>query len=273
MIAAACPLERLLHRDGTIVLGSLIGLSLLAWLYLILLSVAMARGDMSLMGMEAVDAMGEAMAMQVQPWGMVTFALMLVMWWIMMIGMMVPSAAPMILLFARVQRRKLPDDNPALRTALFTSGYLVLWLAFSLIATTLQWTLTQTALLSPMMAGRSPVLGAVIFAAAGLYQVSPLKQACLRHCQSPLQFLSRHWRKGNRGAWSMGLKHGSYCVGCCWFLMALLFVGGVMNLLWVAAIAIVVLLEKILPRNPWTARLSGSAMLVFAAYLIAAPTN
>jgi len=268
MTTTVTSLERLLLRDRGIVVASLIGLTALAWLYLIVLSAGMARGDMSLMGMAPAMAEG-AMTMTPQPWGPATFLLMLVMWWIMMVGMMVPSAAPMILLFARIQRKNLPTETPALRTALFTFAYGLLWLGFSLVATLLQWALSQAALLSPMMVSDSPYLGAVILVAAGLYQLTPLKRACLEHCRSPLSFLSHHWRQGNRGALQMGLVHGAYCVGCCWFLMALLFVGGVMNLLWVVAIAIFVLLEKATPQGAWLARGVGALMMVGAAFVFA----
>jgi len=266
-------LERLLVRDRAIVLASLIGLSLLAWLYLVALALEMARGDMTLMGMEAmapIEAMakGGAMVMAAHPWSVMTFALMLAMWWVMMIGMMVPSAAPTILLFARLQRGKSLESRPAMRSALFTLGYLILWLAFSIAATVAQWVLSEAALLSPMMASASPVLGAVILAATGIYQLTPLKRACLDHCQSPIGFLSTHWRKGDLGALRMGLAHGVYCVGCCWFLMALLFVGGVMNLVWTAAIAVFVLLEKVLPRDARIAETSGLVLLSCAPLLL-----
>ena len=271
MTALTSPLERLLLRDSAIVIASLTGLTLLAWAYLILLSAGMAAGDMSLVGMAKSGAMegmnlGGATTMMPQPWSLVTLVLMLVMWWIMMIGMMVPSAAPMVLLFARIQGKKLPAEGAVRRTALFSFGYVLLWLAFSVAATLLQWGLTAAALMSPMMASASPVLGAAILATAGVYQLTPLKHACLEHCRSPIGFLSTHWRKGKLGALRMGLDHGAYCVGCCWFLMALLFVGGVMNLLWVAAIAILVLLEKIVPWGARIARLSGTVMLGFAVF-------
>ncbi len=260
-------LEQLLRRDGVIVGGSLLAMTVISWLYLVLLTARMAAGDMSLMGI-GTTTMGAVMNMQPQPWNLAAFMLMLVMWWVMMIGMMVPSAAPMILIFARVQRKKLPDENPGLRIALFTLGYLLLWLTFSLVATLLQWGLGSVALLSPMMVSSSKYLGTAFFFAAGIYQLTPLKQACLAHCSSPISFLSSHWRRGDLGAFRMGLAHGAYCVGCCWFLMGLLFFGGVMNLLWIAAIAIFVLLEKILPAARLFSRVSGIGMLCFSVFLL-----
>lgn len=268
MLAKTSNLERLLHRDGAIVAASLVALTLLSWLYLVVLSLDMVRGDMSLMGMETMAPTGGAMAMQPQPWSAATSILMLAMWWIMMVGMMVPSAAPMILLYARIQRKKLPDENPALRSGLFTLGYFLTWLGFSIAATLLQWGLGEAALLSPAMAATSPYVGGAIFAAAGAYQLTPLKQACLTHCRSPMHFLTTKWENGHLGAIKMGAGHGIFCVGCCWFLMALLFAVGVMNLIWVAAIAIFVLLEKLLPWGAWTARASGLAMLGFALVLL-----
>ena len=259
-------LERLLKRDRANVIASLIAVTLLSWIYLLVLALDMARGDMGLMGI--ADRAGGVM-MDPQPWTWITFVLMGLMWWIMMIGMMVPSAAPMILIFARVQRKNLPHENPGRRIGLFTLGYLLMWLGFSAAAAALQWGLGALALLSPMMAARGPGLAAAIFAIAGLYQFTALKNACLAHCRAPVQFLSAHWRKGDLGALHMGMHHGAYCVGCCWVLMALLFIGGVMNLLWVAAIAAFVLLEKLLPRGLWLGRLSGAAMLGLAALMAA----
>jgi predicted metal-binding membrane protein len=225
----------------------------------------MAGGDMSLMGMETMDS---AMPIDTQPWTPITFILMLIMWWVMMVGMMVPSAAPMILLYARIQRKKLPDENPVLRTGLFTLGYLLVWLVFSVVATSLQWYLGHIALLSPMMISKSAYLTAAILTVAGLYQFTPLKQACLVRCRSPIQFLSTNWKDGDWGGLQMGTSHGVYCVGCCWFLMGLLFVGGAMNLLLVAVIAIFVLLEKVLPFGQWIARFAGAAMVIFSIYLV-----
>jgi predicted metal-binding membrane protein len=271
----ASALERLLRRDRRLMLVSLALLSVLAWSYLVLVATRMARGDMRLMGMgdmsAMVDALGNAAMTSPVPWAASTFALMVLMWWIMMMGMMLPSAAPMVLLYGRLQRRQLAHEQPALRTASFVAGYLVVWGAFSAIATLAQWGLGSALLISPMRMDSGPGLGAVLFLAAGLYQLSPFKDLCLRRCRSPAEFLSTYWRKGTRGAFVMGAVHGAFCVGCCWLLMALLFFGGVMNLAWVALIGVFVLLEKILPRGQLFARASGAALLAFAAYLAAAP--
>ena len=254
-------MERIFRRDRALVIIALAALSLVSWIYLAILAADMAAGDMSLMGMEQMATMGQAMTQTMSGWTLTTFVLMALMWWIMMVGMMVPSAAPMILLFAMITRKQARDENPGLRIALFTAAYLLIWSAFSVAATLAQWALTEAALVSPMMVGTSRWLTIGLLLACGIYQLTPLKQACLGKCRSPLSFLMTKWLPGNLGALKMGLSHGAYCVGCCWLLMALLFVGGVMNLLWVALIAILVLGEKVMPRG-------GLAMLALAAYMI-----
>jgi predicted metal-binding membrane protein len=271
------PLARL-GTDRLLILASLVLLTLIAWAYLWILTAAMERGDMSLMGMESIS-MDQPMEQPMDPhsvplvaampipWDATTFVLMFVMWFVMMIGMMVPSALPMILLHARVQRHHRADNVAFRFSALFTAGYLAAWAAFSVVATTMQWGLNSGALLSPMTMSVGTVFGAALFAAAGLYQLSPLKDVCLRHCRSPAEFLALHQRPGLAGAFFAGAHHGLYCVGCCWLLMALLFAGGVMNLAWVAALAILVLTEKLLPHGRWLARASGIAMLIVAAAL------
>jgi len=185
----------------------------------------------------------------------------------MMLGMMLPSAAPMILTFETLQRRKRERDEAYVPTAIFVAGYLLVWGAFSLAATVAQWWLQQAALLSPMLALETPLLGALIFVLAGLYQWTPLKYACLRQCRSPFGFLLSQWRDGWRGALRMGVRHGLYCLGCCWVLMLLLFTFGVMNLVWVAAVAAFVCAEKLLPGGLWIGRASGLAAMGFGASL------
>ncbi len=253
---AAAALESLLKRDRAIVIAGLAGLVILAWAWLFVEAAGMA-------GM--ADAM---LAAGPKPWTPAEFALTFLMWSVMMVAMMTPSAAPMILLFGLVARKQREQGNPAASTGVFTAGYLIVWSAFSLAATSLQWGLEQAALLSPMMAGASPLLGGALLAGAGVYQFTPLKQACLAHCRSPLHFLAHGWRPGAGGAIRMGIEHGAFCVGCCWVLMALLFVGGVMNLLWVAAIAGFVLIEKLAPFGVATGRIAG-ALLILAGAVVA----
>ena len=260
-------LERLLARDRRLIAVALAALVVLAWGYLLVLSKQMSH-DASMASMPGMRAMpnmprlGGATAGAAQ-----SIALTVLMWWTMMIGMMVPSAAPMVLLFGNVQRRQLAAESPRLRVALFTAGYLAIWGAFSLLAAVAQLALTKLGLLAPLDLTVTTWLGAVLVALAGVYQLTPLKNACLRRCRSPAEFLSSHWRRGNAGAIRMGIEHGLYCVGCCWLLMSLLFVVGVMNLVWVAVIAAFVLIEKLVPQGETTAKINGVALLALALFL------
>jgi predicted metal-binding membrane protein len=183
-----------------------------------------------------------------------------------MIAMMIPSAAPTILLFGRVHRHAVTlGRNPGPpTTAFFTAGYLITWLVFSITAALIHYALDYGGMLSARtMALRSHWFAAATLIAAGLYQFSPLKNVCLSHCRAPASFLSRHWRPGSLGAIRLGALHGAYCVGCCWALMTLLFVGGVMNLIWIAVLTLSVMAEKLLPGRLWAGRLGGIALLVW----------
>jgi predicted metal-binding membrane protein len=251
-------LESLLKRDRAIVLAGLAGVTGLAWIYLFVTAAEMG-------GMADGGAMA---AMQVRPWTGLDFLLMFLMWAVMMIAMMVPGAAPMILLFAALRRKQGARERGLAPVGAFVAGYVAVWSAFSLGATLLQWGLERAALLSPMMAGTSPLLGGGLLVAAGLYQWTPLKQACLRHCRSPVHFIVERRREGRGGAFVMGLEHGAFCLGCCWILMGLLFVGGVMNLLWVAAIAVFVLLEKVLPFGALGGRVTGAALVLAGIFVL-----
>jgi predicted metal-binding membrane protein len=193
----------------------------------------------------------------------------LLMWAVMMIGMMLPTAIPMTLIYAAVVRKARAQDNPLPPTFVFVASYVAVWIGFSFAATASQWGLERAALLSPMMASKSAVLGGVILLAAGVYQLTPLKRACLENCRAPAYFFSKHWRGGSTGAVRLGLRYGVYCLGCCWVLMALLFVGGVMNLVWIAGIAAFVLVEKTVPHGQIVGRFAGAAMLVVGAASIA----
>jgi len=234
------------------------GTTALAWVYLVRASAGMQGPSVS---MEMV---------RIRAWDAGDFAMIFLMWAIMMVGMMVPSAAPTTMVYAAVARKAGRQGDVVAPTAIFVSGYVALWSVFSLLATAAQWALEQAALLSPMMVATSPLLGAALLMSAGVYQVSPIKLACLKHCQSPVHFISEHWRAGIGGAFRMGLLHGSYCVGCCWVLMGLLFLGGVMNLLWIVAIAIFVFGEKVMPvRYAQTAtRVTGAAMVLVGVLLL-----
>ncbi len=193
------------------------------------------------------------------------------MWAVMMIGMMTPSAVPMILIYARVGRQATQQGKPLAASAYFAAGYLFTWIGFGLAATAAQWALERAALLTPMMAGASDMFSGAVLIAAGIYQWTPLKDACLRQCQSPWLFIQRHggFRSDLLGTLALGARHGAYCIGCCWVLMALLFVGGVMNVLWIAAIAILVLAEKVVPAGRVISRTLGAGLFAGGAWLLA----
>lgn len=224
-------------------MAALLGVSALAWLYL----VAMA-------GMQGAGGL--------RPWTVADAAMMFSMWAVMMVGMMLPSATPMTLVYAQVAAKARREGSVLPPTGLFVAGYLLAWTAFSAAATAAQWGLDRGALLSPMLVAGSPRLGAALLVAAGLYQLSPWKDVCLRHCRNPAWFFASHWRAGPLAALRLGWHHGLYCLGCCWLLMALLFVGGVMNLLWIAVIALFVLAEKVTPRGLGGGRVAGVGLIV-----------
>ncbi len=253
-----------LSSDRIVVLLALLAVTILAWLYLLVDRQRMADMDMAAMpGMPGMP--GIAMPM---PWTAAEFALTFAMWWIMMLGMMLPSAAPTILTFATMARRQRERGQNFAPASIFTIGYLLVWGAFCVAATVLQWGLDRAALLSPILETKSALIGGALFILSGLYQFTPFKYACLRQCRSPFAFLLNHWRDGWQGALGMGWHHGLYCLGCCWVLMALLFAVGVMNLVWVAAIAAFVFAEKLLPGGVWIARIGGVLMLAFGAHLL-----
>jgi predicted metal-binding membrane protein len=257
-------LESLLKRDRAIVVAGLLAVSALAWVYIL------AGAGMGMPAVEMTRMPGGGMAAITMPaaWTPGYALLMLVLWRVMMVAMMLPSAAPMILLFALVNRRSREKDGPFVPTAVFAGAYLVAWGGFSVVAVALQWGLERAELLSPMMASRNAVFGGALLVLAGVYQLSPLKHACLRHCRGPIDFISRHWRTGRWGAFRMGIHHGLYCLGCCWALMALLFFGGVMNLYWIAGLALFVLLEKTIPPGHRLAAVSGIGLLVWGTVLL-----
>jgi predicted metal-binding membrane protein len=258
-------LDRILARD-TLILGvSLTGITLLAWWYVYRLAAGMDMGGMDMTGFQMLSTGARmVMAPAAEPWSAGEFLLMFLMWAVMMIGMMAPSAAPVLLLYARVARQASRDGRPLTSTAWFAAGYLGAWTMFALAVTAAQWALQRAAVLSPAMATASSLAGGAVLVAAGIYQWSPLKDACLAHCQSPITFLQRHggFRRGPAGTVELGLRHGLYCVGCCWMLMALLFAGGIMNLTWIAGLSILVLLEKATPAGRTIARLAGVVLVV-----------
>jgi predicted metal-binding membrane protein len=259
-------LERLLRHDRRIVAGALLLVTVLCWAWI----VAGAGMGMSGIEMTRHTRMGMDM-MPVPDWDGAYFTLMFFMWWIMMIAMMLPSATPVILLTAAVNRRNRTGSPPFGSSASFTAGYLLAWAVFSLLAVIAQWGLLETGGISGMLRSRHTGLTAAILIAAGAWQFSPWKYACLKHCRAPVEFLSKRNRPGNTGALLMGAEHGLYCLGCCWFLMLLLFVGGVMNLLWIAGLAVYVWIEKILPPGETVSRVTGALLITWGVATAAAP--
>jgi predicted metal-binding membrane protein len=252
--------DAVLKRDRAFVISGMAIIAAIAWAYMLYLGWGMEKS----MGMEMVMP-------RIQGWGTIDFVLMFIMWAVMMVAMMTPSATPMILTFSRINRSHHAQRNPIVSTGAFLAGYLVVWIAFSAVATVAQWALHRAALLSPMMVSNNPFLGGALLVGAGVFQFTPYKYACLKHCRSPIGFFMTEWREGTRGAFFMGIHHGIYCVGCCWLLMALLFVAGVMNLLWVATIAAYVLVEKIAPAGHRVSQAIGMCMILAGSWMIAGP--
>jgi predicted metal-binding membrane protein len=261
-------LDLLLRRERAVTAAGLAVITGLSWLWLIAMATDMAPPGKAMPGMD----MGAMLAAGPASWTALDFGLTVVMWAVMMVAMMLPSAAPMILIYGLARRRQQDKGRGGeyASNGAFAAGYLFAWAAFSIAATALQWGLEQAALLSPMMVSASPWLGGGLLIGAGLYQFTPLKQACLVRCRAPFEFLSRHWRPGAGGAFAMGLHHGVYCLGCCWVLMALLFVLGVMNLAWVGALAGFVLLEKLVPRGALLGRAAGVALIAWGIAVLLA---
>jgi predicted metal-binding membrane protein len=257
-------LETALRNDRLLVLAALAGMALLAWAY-------MLHEARSFEQTQVCRCFGMAMSgPDTKAWSVATITPLFLMWAEMMVAMMIPSAAPMILTFARVSRQRREQARPFVSAGLLLLGYLLVWFAFSLFAALAQWALHGAALLSHMMTSRSQLLGAALLICAGIFQWTPWKRACLSHCRSPLNFLLTEWREGKMGALVMGGRHGAYCTACCWLLMLLLFVAGVMNMLWVAAITLLVLLERILPHRMRLDLIVGVVLVAWGVWMMAA---
>lgn len=256
------PLATLLRHDRAVLVAGLATATVIAWSYLLLGGMQMAA--------PAPDGMGMGMAMS--RWTIGHAAIVFVMWAVMMVAMMLPSAAPTILLVAALTRKRAGGGGGVVAGAasLFAAGYLLVWLAFSVVATTLQWALSEAGMLSPAMATTVTIVAACILIAAGIWQWTPLKDACLRNCRSPLGTLLHHWRPGLLGPLRSGGINGLYCLGCCWLLMALLFVGGVMNILWIAGLALLVLIEKTTRWGELTAKVAGAVLAVWGVVTLIA---
>lgn len=254
-------LVTILRHERIVIAAGLVGIVVIAWIYL---------WHGAGMGMSARDMTTLSLFphLQAEVGGSMTadWPVVIAMWWVMMIAMMTPSSAPLILLYGLVLRRNAKNGKDIfIPTFLLLSGYLIAWLEFAVIAATFQQLLEPAGLISKMMLwSRSKVLSALVLAMAGLYQFSPLKHACLAQCRSPVRFLTEYWRPGRLGSFILGVRHGAYCVGCCWMLMALLFVGGVMNLVWIAVLTLVVLMEKLLSAGEKIGRFSGGLLLIWA---------
>jgi len=277
-------LEAVLRRDRLIVASALSVIAALAWGYTLWLAADMNMAGMNMSpadpgaspqghwasGLRMIPAGVGMMAPAAAPWSIAEFALVFVMWAVMMVGMMAPAAAPMILMYARVGRAGKIAGKPFAATGWFAAGYFLAWAGFSLAATLVQWVLEREALLNASMANANSVTGAAVLIAAGVYQWTPIKDACLAQCQSPFRFLMSHggFRGTIQGCLRLGFLHGTYCVGCCWVLMALLFVVGVMNVLWIALLALLVLLEKLTPWGRWVARVAGVGCMGVGAWMV-----
>jgi predicted metal-binding membrane protein len=261
-------LEAVLRHDRVIVAGALAIIIALAWGYVLWLANDMDMGGMT--GYRMIPAGIGIMLPASTPWKAIEFAYVFAMWTVMMVGMMAPSATPMILMYARVGRQGKSAGKPFAATGWFATGYFLAWAGFSLAATFVQWAFERAAFLDSQMASASNLLGGTVLIAAGVYQWTPLKDVCLAQCQTPFQFLMRHggFRSDLQGCLLLGLRHGGYCVGCCWVLMALLFVGGVMNVLWIAVLALLILLEKLAPIGRWIARAAGVACVAAGAWML-----
>ncbi|MEX0329378.1 MAG: DUF2182 domain-containing protein [Ruegeria sp.] len=262
------PVEQLMRHDRSIVLCSLFLIILVSvWYTVAGIGMNMTAVDMTRMA----GPIGEPMQMGGAPvWDLSYAVLIFLMWWVMMIAMMTPSGAPTVLLFTALKRSGTQKEKASRFSLCFLAGYLIAWGLFSFAATIAQWGLEQIELSDgPMMTIRGRSFAGFVLVAAGAYQLTSLKTACLRHCQNPARFLAAHNRPGGYGAFRTGALHGLYCLGCCWALMALLFVGGIMNLYWIAGIAIYVALEKLMPWTRWLVPATGVALITAGVWLIA----
>ena len=249
--------ESIARRDRTFLLIGLIGISALAWGYMIALADHTATAD------AVVHA-------HTRPWSTTDFWMTFVMWGVMMVAMMAPTVAPMLLALARIDRAQPSPSGPLLPATMFLTGYLGVWTGFSVVATLAQWRLHELTLVSASGASNHAAFGGVLLLSAGAFQLTPLKQACLSRCRSPLLFLMSAWRPGSWGGLRMGILHGAFCIGCCWALMALMFVAGTMNLLWTAALMLLMLAEKSLPTGRQVGRAAGVGLMVWGMYALGA---
>ncbi len=251
-------IEQILKRDRAIVAVGLSGVTAIAWIYMFNMAGGMVSVDQGtrLFGSPHMHA-----------WNPVNLVLLFSMWAVMMIAMMIPSESPIVLMFTAINRERRRQRQPFVSTGAFLLGYLAAWTMFSALVTLTQWGLHAATLLSRTMVLNSSSLGGALLFVAGIFQWTRLKYACLSRCRSPLGFLMTEWREGTSGAFIMGLKHGAYCIGCCWLLMGLMFVAGVMNLLWMVIITVFVFLEKVVPGGFWISRIAGLLLIVWGMWM------
>ena len=263
-------LGRAIQRDRLVVGVALAALTALAWSYILWLAAVTDPGAMVNSDMRMIPSLARDMVPARAPWSVVEAGYVFAMWAVLMVAMMTPSAAPMILAHERVGKQAADQGTLFVATGWFVAGYLVVWFGFALAATAAQWGLDSATLLNPKMASASRVFGGAVLVVAGLYQWTPLKNVCLAQSQSPMSFIQRHggFRRDPAGVVRLGVLYGAYCVGCCWALVALLFVGGVMNVLWIAGISAFVLIEKVVPGGPLVSRAAGLGFLVAGGWLI-----
>ena len=250
-------LETALLNDGRVMLVVLAGIPIAAWLWIVLMARDM-YGPMN----------GASAWMMTGAWNWPHVLLLVAMWVVMMTAMMLPTAAPLILLYATAARRSAEPANPSRRVYALASGYLMVWGLYSIVLAAAQRLLASASVLTPMMEPSGPSAGAVLLGIAGVYQLTPLKRACLRACRSPLGFMMQRWRSGVAGAFRLGLGHGTYCLGCCWALMLILFAGGVMNLVVIVTLTVWVLVEKTAPFAEYTSTASGVALFGMAVWML-----
>lgn len=260
-------LELVLQRDRLVVIAGLSFVVIVAAVY----TVAGIGMNMSAVTMTQMALSMPGMMMTPVVWSPSYALLIFFMWWVMMVAMMIPSAAPAILLYSAAARRRKSERTPHTATMIFTLGYLAIWAAFSVAAVAVQWGLERIGVLTGMMQIASGTIAGVVLILAGLYQLTPLKLACLKHCQNPVLFLVHHWRAGHWGAFRMGSEHGVFCLGCCWFLMALLFVGGIMNLIWIAGLALYVAFEKLASDRPRVMTSAGWVLISAGILVLVGP--
>ena len=250
-------MESLLQREQPFVFSCLVVLILISWAYMFYMAWGMSETD------------AEITLACLMRWGPGDLVHMFIMWAIMMMAMMLPAATPMILMFKAVNQGQGEADEPTISAGLFVLGYFLVWTAYSALAAMAQYVLHVSALLTHNLVISSPLLGGILLVAAGVFQWTPLRDTCMSKCRSPLGFLMAEWREGRLGALIMGLKHGAFCVGCCWLLMLLSFVLGIMNLVWMAMVSIFMMIEKAYPGSQWISRTAGLILVTWGLWSVA----